>query len=343
MKRDITEKRLEGCNDVFADIFDNLLFEGRNVVQEGQLKALPTEAFVRDMGGTLRQGNRDIRKADCRGGRYYLICGMENQSDCDNTMPERTMGYDYAAYEEQIRELMEKNRREGVPAYTKRIHYDQRLAPVITIVLYYGAEPWERPVCLHDMLEFPAEHKDILKRYTADYPINLIQVAYLTKEARERLTSDFRLIADYLSCQNDRQKLSEFMENMVPVRHPEEFLDTMKAITKDKRYERIEEKLTMENKEPGGFNMCVMAEMLEQIGIEKGIERGIEKGIEKGEMLKLIQMVCRKLQKGKKPEMIAEELEEDQALIGRICEAALKSASEYDCTRIYEHLKEEKT
>lgn len=40
--------------------------------------------------------------------------------------------------------------------------------------------------------------------------------------------------------------------------------------------------------------------------------------------------------------MIAEELEEDQALIDCICEAALKSASEYNCTRIYEHLKEEK-
>lgn len=38
--------------------------------------------------------------------------------------------------------------------------------------------------------------------------------------------------------------------------------------------------------------------------------------------------------------MIAEELEEDQALIDRICEAALKLAPEYKCTQIYEHLKE---
>lgn len=81
MKRDITEKRLEGCNDVFADIFDNLLFEGRNVVQEGQLKALPTEAFVRDMGGTLRQGNRDIRKS--------RLPGRKVLSDLRDGKPER--------------------------------------------------------------------------------------------------------------------------------------------------------------------------------------------------------------------------------------------------------------
>ena len=73
MEKDIAEKRLESCNDVFADIFDNLLFEGQKILMEDQLEALPTEAFVRDMGGNLRQGSRDIRKADRRGSRYYLI------------------------------------------------------------------------------------------------------------------------------------------------------------------------------------------------------------------------------------------------------------------------------
>lgn len=329
MKKDIAEKRLEGCNDVFADIFDNLLFEGQPVLLENQLTPLPTEAFVRDMGGALRQGNRDIRKADCRGGRYYLICGIENQTVRDNTMPERTMGYDYAAYEEQIKELAEKNREAGNPARLKRIHDHQRLAPVITAVLYYGQERWERPLCLHDMLEFPAEYEDTLKQYTANYPINLIQVAHLSKEARERLTSDFRLIADYLSCRNDRQEWDAFMSSPVCIHHPEEFLDTMSAITNDTRYKRIKEKL-MENNENGEMCMCSMAEMLEQ--------RGIEKGIEKGETLKLIQQVCRKLKKNKIPAEIAADLDEDLSLITRIYETALSFSPEYDSVRIYEHL-----
>lgn len=33
MGKDIPEKRLESWNDVFADIFDNLLFGGRKVLE----------------------------------------------------------------------------------------------------------------------------------------------------------------------------------------------------------------------------------------------------------------------------------------------------------------------
>lgn len=92
------------------------------------------------LDGTLRQGNRDILMEDKRNGRYRLICGEENQSDRDNTMPERVMGYDYAAYEKQIRELIKQNDEAGTSAYAKQIHDDQRLAPVITSVLYWGKE-----------------------------------------------------------------------------------------------------------------------------------------------------------------------------------------------------------
>ena len=53
---------------------------------------------------------KDIRKADRAGNCYRLILALENQAGCDNTMPERCMGYDFAAYEEQIRRIAAKNR-----------------------------------------------------------------------------------------------------------------------------------------------------------------------------------------------------------------------------------------
>jgi len=62
MKKDTAEKRLEACNDVFADIFDNLLFGGQQIIDEEQLEATPTEAFVRKGNGRIWQGNRDILK-----------------------------------------------------------------------------------------------------------------------------------------------------------------------------------------------------------------------------------------------------------------------------------------
>lgn len=95
MDKDITKKRLEEYNDVFTDIFNNVVFEGNKVLEEDKLTSMPTESFIRKVGGKLRQGNRDVRKADTRHQHYRLICGLENQEGCDNTMPERTMGYDY--------------------------------------------------------------------------------------------------------------------------------------------------------------------------------------------------------------------------------------------------------
>lgn len=99
MKKDITKKRLEDYDDVFADIFNTLLFDGENVLSEKHLVPLPTESFSRKYDGALRQGNRDVRKADRRNGSYRLICGGENQEGIDNTMPQRIMGYDFASYE----------------------------------------------------------------------------------------------------------------------------------------------------------------------------------------------------------------------------------------------------
>lgn len=57
-----------------------------------------------------------------------------------------------------------------------------------------------------------------------------------------------------------------------------------------------------------------------------------------GAAKKLIQMVCKKLAKNKLPADIAEDLEEDPALITQICEAASHFAPDYDCDKIYNHM-----
>ncbi len=72
-------------------------------------------------------------------------------------------------------------------------------------------------------------------------------------------------------------------------------------------------------------NMCLTeyneAETMQMFKIE---------GIEEGEERQLIKMVCRKLRKGKSVEQIADELEEDEARIKAICDAAEAFAPDYD-------------
>lgn len=78
------------------------------------------------------------------------------------------------------------------------------------------------------------------------------------------------------------------------------------------------------------FGMTILGQMI--------MDDGIQKGLIKGENRKLIQMVCKKLGKGKAPEMIASDLEEDIAVITQICDTAKLFEPDYDCDRIYEKL-----
>lgn len=57
---------------------------------------------------------------------------------------------------------------------------------------------------------------------------------------------------------------------------------------------------------------------------------GYNDGVKQGNGLKLISQVCRKLQKGKKPETIAEDLEEDLSLIQKICKTVGENGLECD-------------
>ena len=276
MEKDISKKKLEDYNDVFADIFNALLFNGEEILSEVYLTALPTEAFSRGRDKRLRQGNRDVQKADRRSACYHLICGTENQEEVDNTMPQRIMGYDFASYGDQIKCLTSENLENGNSAYVKRIHDEQRLAPVITIVLYWGAKEWKRPRHLYDMLKFPPGLEEKIIPFVADYPMNLIQVAFLPDEVRRRLKSDFRLLAEYAANKNCPEKLKKLLrEDSQVIRHPEEFLDALSAVAGDVRYEEIKEQI-FERREKEALTMCIVAEELENTGIKKGIEQGIE-------------------------------------------------------------------
>ena len=71
-------------------------------------------------------------------------------------------------------------------------------------------------------------------------------------------------------------------------------------------------------------------------GVAAGIVQGREEGRRVGEEQVRIQLICTKLKKGKTPEVIAEELEEDLSPIRSICEAAEEFAPEYDWKKVME-------
>ena len=119
--KDVTEKMLEKYNDVFADILNVLLFDGKNVVDESSLSdALPMSMLK--IGSNVRLQERDIAKYWQNSKINISLFGLENQTRPDKLMPLRVFGYDGTEYVNQTR---------------KENRYKEKY-PVITLVLYLG-------------------------------------------------------------------------------------------------------------------------------------------------------------------------------------------------------------
>ncbi len=100
--KDIMEKTLEGYNDVFADIMNVLLFQGERIVQVEDLSdALPRSYYK--VSGEVREQERDVAKYWRKHQIRIATLGIENQTEEDADMPLRVLGYDGAAYRDQIK------------------------------------------------------------------------------------------------------------------------------------------------------------------------------------------------------------------------------------------------
>ena len=249
--KDITQKVLEKYNDVFADILNVLLFNGRDVVEESTLTdALPMSMLKID--GRVRSQERDIAKYWRKSKINVALFGLENQTTPNKLMPLRVLGYDGAEYVKQ-------SRKENI---------DKAKYPVITLVLYLGYEKeWNYPKTLFEVLDIDED----IKPYVNDFKINLFEIAYLDKEKINLFKSDFRILADYLY---QMRVNKDYIADETTIEHVEELLTLMSAMTGDNRFEETINDLKGKEK----INMCEVLDRVEARGIEKGIEQGVKRG-----------------------------------------------------------------
>lgn len=270
MKKDISLKRLIEHESVAADILNGTLFGGRSVLREERLRCISREEYARDEEGGLHEWRRDALYEDVEGECEFAFYGMENQAQSDNIMPLRVAGVDLSNYMGQVRKLIQKNKEEKRPAFASTIHGDQKLVPVITTVINYG-EPWTGPKQLWDMLNL--EEKEWMYPYLLNYRLNLVELKG-NREFYKRFHSDFRYVAQYLGAVGDRAAMEEFRRETKTVRFVPEFLDVMRAISSDKRYEEVKNKIMESDVQKEETAVCELLDMVEAAGMEKGMEEG---------------------------------------------------------------------
>ena len=255
--KDIAEKTLEAYDDVFSDIINVLLFGGRQLIKEDELSDAAPLSEYKDSDGKIHGQERDVAKFWRNGSIRICLYGLENQTDIDVDIPLRVIGYDGAGYRAQIladKEADGKKRRK--PRY-----------PVVTLVLYFGEERWNRRRSLLECLEIPPE----LRPYVSDYKVNVFEIAWLEPETVAKFRSDFRIVADYFV---QVRKNKEYKPSAETIRHVHEVLQLMAVLTKDRRFEEVQ----IPPRAEGGIAMCEVLDRVEKRGFDLGHHDGFIAG-----------------------------------------------------------------
>ena len=105
----------------------------------------------------------------------FVLLGVENQSEIHYAMPVKNMVYDAMEYSTQVNEAARFHRNAKDYAsgaeFLSGFRKEDKLTPVITLTLYWGADKWDAPRTLHEMKN--DKYKAVLK-YVDDYHLHLI-------------------------------------------------------------------------------------------------------------------------------------------------------------------------
>ena len=285
-------------NTVFADAFNYLIYGGKAVVDPKQLQELDTTEIALPFGTQDAESKqpeeavqkyRDVLKSAIikqDDAAAYILLGIENQTDIHYAMPVRNIIYDALQYGKQVADIAARHRASDGDAkghsrgeYLSGFYREDKITPVITLVLHFGANEWDGPLSLHEMM---AVQDPALLHFVQDYQIHLIDPAKLSAEDLGRFSSSLREVIGYIKYSKDKERLSEFLTDNprmlleanaarvikavtnTPLEIPEgaEVIDVCKAV----------EEMMNESEERGELRMLVKQVRKGRITIEQAAE-----------------------------------------------------------------------
>ena len=275
---------------IFADLFNAWMYGGKQVIDPGSLM---TEDSVQPRPEYARPYKhvRDVVKMYQKDGVQLVLLGIENQEQVDYSAPVRIMQFDGADYQNQVRRTEEENRKRlglktGLPAFFR----EDRIVPVITLILYFGEEEWDRPVRLHDMLAFPKGDTRI-KMLVPDYPIHVISVRRNGSAGMDisLLHTELRQVFGFLQHQEDKEGLKRYVEENRAVfsQLPSNAALFLAASAHETRL------LKGLNREEEHYDMCRALDEWYADGVSEGEKIGEKRGEERGKKIGERNGICK--------------------------------------------------
>lgn len=222
----VTKEYMRG-NKVFADAFNYLIYGGEQVVKPALLQELDTTeiaipfALDEEENTTEEavQKYRDVLKStvvmqDSKAS--YILLGVENQTDVHYAMPVRNIIYDALQYGKQVSEVARRHKNQGDGKghnrgeYLSGFYKEDRIRPVVTLVVHFGGDKWDGPLSLYEMMDLEDEK---LLGFVQDYRIFLIDPYKLTTDDLEKFSSSLGDVLGYIKYSKDKNALSKFLND----------------------------------------------------------------------------------------------------------------------------------
>ncbi len=216
-RKDTVTKDYMKQNTIFADAFNYYIYGGQQRILPGQLQELDTTEIVVPYGAddAGEQVYRDVMKrVVAMKDEYaaYLLLGIENQGDVNYAMPVKNWLYDAINYAKQVQKAANSHRKakdskgHSKGEFLSGFYKEDRLIPVITLVILFSPDKWDGPTSLHEMLSVRDEH---ILSLVPDYQIHLITPYGLSKDELKKFHSSLREVLTFIKYSKDREKMDE--------------------------------------------------------------------------------------------------------------------------------------
>lgn len=273
-EKDGQAKKFLEANERFADAFNYFMYDGEQVIRPEDLEERDTTELLTVYGidlngninGKTQQRWRDLLKHAIIkkiNGHCYVLFGIENQSEIHYAMVVRNMISDALNYGSQITEIARKHRvckdTESRAEFLSGFKKDDKLVPVITLTIYWGADEWDGPRSLYDM--FRKSDRDEFSKFVSDYKLNLIMPSEI--EDFSKFSTELGDVLEIIKASNDKTE----MVRVISTNHKFKAVDN-EVIGIVKAYTGLNIKA---NQEGGKTDMCKAAEELERSCEAKGI------------------------------------------------------------------------
>ena len=269
-QKDLYQSDFYEDNRRFADVFNGVLFAGREVVKPWELQE--ADSVIVSLS-KKNQGKKvicdKIRKWK---GNYVSLMVLENQAYIDYGMVFRVMESEAFGYNKLKKQRFLEQRGSGVEfngnEYLSQMKKGEKFTPIITLVLYLGKNiMWDGETNLYEMLELDED----LKPYVNNFRLNLFD--YHNYENFDGFQTENRLLFEILSNADDKKKMMHLLKQEKGYRSLDE--ESAKAILGIIGAKVDIEKIKIESeKGEEKYDMCKAFDDYKEEGRKEGRKEG---------------------------------------------------------------------